>query len=86
MNNIDWEATARAIFLLLVGLFIGGLIGMSFTKPTQIIREVKVIDTEALQKLQEQFNQLQLEYDTFTNYLEGYYRGYLKARGVGIEE
>ena len=54
--------------------------------------EVKVVDTEALQKLQTQFNQLQVEYDklltehtTFARHLEvyerGFYLGYMRAKG-----
>ena len=53
----------------------------------------EIIDAEsidALQKLQTQFNQLQVEYDTFEHYLEGYERGYflgyMKAKGYEVEE
>ena len=78
------------IVIILLIVFIGALVlfgyelGAKSTKPTQIIKEVKIVDTEALQKLQAQFNQLQVEYDTFEHYLEGYergwYDGHMKAK------
>ena len=78
-------------------MFLGFNIGKILTNLIQTTKEVKVIDTEAIHKLQEQYNQLQLEYDklltehtTFSRHLEVYergaYDGYTRARVIEVEE
>ena len=94
----------RNIFNIAIIIALGyGIVSCSYIiffykpKPTQITKEVKIVDTEALQKLQSQFNQLQVEYDkllteytTFTHHLEtyerGWYDGYMRAKVIEAGE
>ena len=81
------------MIILLIALLFGYGIGIKSVKPVETTKGVIIYDTSLLDsyiKLQSQFNQLQVEYDTFTNYLNGfergYFIGYMRAKGIEVEE
>ena len=80
---IMYIVIALASFLLIINTY---KLGVNSVKPITIV----MVDSEELQKLQSQFNQLQVEYDTFDHYLRGvergYFIGYMKAKGYEVEE
>ena len=87
---IMYTVIALASLLLISNTY---KLGLNSIKPTQIIKEVKVVDTELLNsflKLQVEYDKLLTEYTTFENHLEvyerGFYSGYLKAKGIEAGE